>query len=75
MTAVTAGAVGNIIEWYDFALYGFMASVLAGLFVPNEDRLVSLIVGRALGQCCGEQPADFVIGEDIACHGDGAART
>lgn len=42
-TAVTAGVVGNIVEWYDFALYGFMASVLAGLFFPNEDRLVSLI--------------------------------
>lgn len=43
VTAIAAGAVGNILEWYDFALYGFMASVLSGLFFPSEDRLVSLI--------------------------------
>ncbi|WP_462320566.1 MFS transporter [Halochromatium sp.] len=38
-----AGAVGNVIEWYDFSLYGYMAAVLSGLFFPHEDRLVSLI--------------------------------
>lgn len=42
-TAITAGVIGNAIEWYDFALYGFMASILADLFFPNEDHLVSLI--------------------------------
>lgn len=41
--AIAAGVVGNILEWYDFALYGFMASVLADLFFPSDDRLVSLI--------------------------------
>lgn len=30
--AVIAGYVGNVIEWYDFALYGFMASILSQLF-------------------------------------------
>lgn len=42
-SAIAAGTVGNILEWYDFALYGFMASILSGLFFPGEDRLVSLI--------------------------------
>ncbi|MTI62529.1 MFS transporter [Methylophaga sp.] len=42
-TAIAAGVIGNIIEWYDFALYGFMASVLSDVFFPSEDRLVSLI--------------------------------
>lgn len=42
-TAIVAGTIGNILEWYDFALYGFMASILAGLFFPSDDRLVSLI--------------------------------
>lgn len=41
--AIAAGTVGNTLEWYDFALYGFMASILSGLFFPSEDRLVSLI--------------------------------
>jgi MHS family proline/betaine transporter-like MFS transporter len=42
-TATIAGVVGNIIEWYDFALYGFMASILATLFFPSESRTASLI--------------------------------
>lgn len=47
-TAVTAGIVGNVIEWYDFALYGFLASVLADLFFPSDDRLISLIATYAV---------------------------
>ncbi|MAB12403.1 MFS transporter [Parvibaculum sp.] len=43
LTAVLAGVIGNILEWYDFALYGFMASVLSGLFFPDSNHLVSLI--------------------------------
>lgn len=35
--------MGNVIEWYDFALYGFMAAILADLFFPSDDHLVSLI--------------------------------
>lgn len=42
-TAIAAGVIGNVLEWYDFALYGFMASVLSEVFFPSEDRLVSLI--------------------------------
>lgn len=42
-TAVAAGIVGNVIEWYDFALYGFMAPILAQVFFSTEDHLVSLI--------------------------------
>jgi MHS family proline/betaine transporter-like MFS transporter len=42
-TAVLAGIVGNIIEWYDFALYGYFASILAVLFFPSGDRIAALI--------------------------------
>lgn len=42
-TAVIAGIIGNIIEWYDFALYGFMATVLSSLFFPSESRVASLL--------------------------------
>ena len=40
---MAAGAVGNILEWYDFAIYGFLAPVLAVLFFPSDDPVVSLI--------------------------------
>jgi MHS family proline/betaine transporter-like MFS transporter len=40
---VTAGVVGNVLEWYDFAVYGFFAPVLAAKFFPAEDPRVSLL--------------------------------
>ena len=38
-----AGAVGNLLEWYDFGLYGLFAPIFAQLFFPGEDRIASLI--------------------------------
>ena len=38
-----AGAIGNVLEWYDFALYGYFAPVLASLFFPSDSRSLSLI--------------------------------
>jgi MHS family proline/betaine transporter-like MFS transporter len=40
---VVAGVIGNVLEWYDFALFGFFAPVISGLFFPSEDRLASLL--------------------------------
>jgi len=42
-TATIAGVIGNIIEWYDFALYGFMATILSSLFFPSENHIASLL--------------------------------
>jgi MFS transporter, MHS family, proline/betaine transporter len=42
-TALSAGAGGNLLEWYDFGIYGLLAPVLAGVFFPPEDRMASLI--------------------------------
>lgn len=41
--SIIAGTIGNVMEWYDFALYGFFAPVISGLFFPNESTLVGLI--------------------------------
>lgn len=37
------GIVGNILEWYDFTVYGFFAATLGRLFFPHEAPAVSLI--------------------------------
>ncbi len=42
-TAIAAGVIGNIMEWFDFALYGYMASILAALFFPGDNRVASLL--------------------------------
>jgi MHS family proline/betaine transporter-like MFS transporter len=43
-----AGIVGNILEWYDFALYGYLATIFAGQFFPSSDPLTSLIGAYAV---------------------------
>ncbi len=42
-TILSAGVVGNILEWYDFGLYGLFAPVLAELFFPAADRIAALM--------------------------------
>lgn len=38
-----AGMVGNILEWYDFVVYGFLAGILGKLFFPSGDPTVELL--------------------------------
>ncbi|MEO1089079.1 MAG: MFS transporter [Pseudomonadota bacterium] len=38
-----SGAVGNVLEWFDFAVYGYMAPFLSNLFFPSADPLSSLL--------------------------------
>jgi MFS transporter, MHS family, proline/betaine transporter len=44
-----AGSVGNFIEWYEFAVYGFMATLIAKHFfqLAGESALTSLILTYA----------------------------
>lgn len=41
--SVIGGMIGNIMEWYDFALYGFFAPVISQLFFPSDNHFTSLI--------------------------------
>ena len=41
--AVTGAAVGNAVEWFDFAVYGFLATYIAGKFFPSENETASLL--------------------------------
>jgi len=43
-----AGAVGTLIEYYDFSLYGYLAVVVAPLFFPATDPVVSLLSALAV---------------------------
>jgi len=43
-----AGIVGNVLEWYDFALYGYLATVFADQFFPSNDKFASLIGAYAV---------------------------
>jgi len=41
--SLVAGCIGNLLEWYDFALYGFFAPVIAKLFFPSENHITALL--------------------------------
>ncbi|HYL60205.1 MAG TPA: MFS transporter [Candidatus Acidoferrales bacterium] len=38
-----AGMAGNILEWYDFSIYGFFAYAIGENFFPSHSRATSLI--------------------------------
>jgi len=43
MQLVVPGIIGNILEWYDFSLYGYFAPILAKLFFPTSNPFLSLL--------------------------------
>ncbi len=40
---VIAGLAGNVMEWYDFGVYGFFAAAIGSQFFPSHDPSTSLI--------------------------------
>jgi MHS family proline/betaine transporter-like MFS transporter len=40
---IAASAIGNFVEWFDFAVYGFLATTLAALFFPQGDASLALL--------------------------------
>ena len=45
--AIVAASIGNALEWFDFAIYGFFAATIAKLFFPAADDKVSLLLALA----------------------------
>ena len=45
--AITAAALGNAIEWFDFGVYGFVAFALGQVFFPNASPSVQMIAALA----------------------------
>jgi MHS family proline/betaine transporter-like MFS transporter len=41
---IVATSIGNALEWFDFAAYGFFAVTLSKLFFPAHDETVSLLM-------------------------------
>jgi MFS transporter, MHS family, proline/betaine transporter len=44
VAAVVAASIGNALEWFDFAAYGFFALTIAKLFFPAGDQAISLLL-------------------------------
>jgi MHS family proline/betaine transporter-like MFS transporter len=41
--AVIAAGIGNALEWYDFAVYGYFVSTISKLFFPSSDPIASIL--------------------------------
>jgi len=46
--AITAGVIGNVLEWYDFGVYGYLVPTISALFFPSGDPMVSLLLTFAV---------------------------
>ena len=46
--AVSAAVIGNVLEWYDFAVYGFMAGIIGKNFFPSGDAVGELLASFAV---------------------------
>jgi hypothetical protein len=42
-----AGTIGNVLEWYDFSIYGFFALQIGAVFFPSGDRVAEALAALA----------------------------
>lgn len=45
---IVAAAIGNFVEWFDFAAYGFLATVLTRVFFPSDTPSIALLKAFAV---------------------------
>src|SRR5882757_6055980 len=41
---IAAATIGNALEWFDILVYGYFATTIAGVFFPNANPVVSLLL-------------------------------
>ena len=40
---IAAGVIGNLLEWYDFAIYAYFAAAIGRQFFPHQDAVAQLL--------------------------------
>src|SRR5690349_24543383 len=40
---ITASFIGNFVEWFDYAVYGYLAGIISTVFFPEADRQTALL--------------------------------
>ncbi|ULJ60086.1 MFS transporter [Wielerella bovis] len=46
--AATSSFIGNFVEWFDYAAYGYLAAIISKVFFPSEDPQTGLIATFAV---------------------------
>lgn len=42
--SILSGCLGNVLEWYDYGLYGYFAVVISAEFFTSEDPVVGILM-------------------------------
>lgn len=42
--SILSSSVGNILEWYEYTLYAYFASVISALFFPQDNHFISMLL-------------------------------
>src|SRR5690242_17577264 len=59
---VIASTLGTVFEWYDFFVYGTLASIISGHFFPSDNPTVSFLIFLAsFGVGFGMRPLGAVL--------------
>jgi MHS family proline/betaine transporter-like MFS transporter len=45
---VMASFIGNFVEWFDYAAYGYLAAIIATVFFPDTDKTTALLATFAV---------------------------
>ena len=45
---ISASFIGNFVEWFDYAIYGYLAATIATVFFPDSDPQTALLATFAL---------------------------
>ena len=44
ISSVVSSLIGNVLEWYEYTLYAYFATVISSLFFPSDNQFVSMIM-------------------------------
>jgi len=59
---IAAATIGNVLEWFDFVVYGFFAVTIAEVFFPAGNPTVSLLITfGALGVAYFVRPSGAIV--------------
>jgi len=50
--ALFAGVSGTALQWYDFALFGYFAPIIAAAYFPNDNQFASLLSAFGVFAVC-----------------------
>ncbi len=45
---IAAAGIGNLVEWFDYSIYGFLAAIIGGVFFASQEPATQLLASFAI---------------------------